>query len=391
MRVVHVVRQFSPSVGGIEDVVLNLARQQRENYGIDARVVTLDRVFWKTEPLPAQEMIAGIPVTRLRWWGSPRYPLAPRVLQEVKGADLVHVHAIDFFVDFLALTWPLHRIPMLVATHGGIFHTDKQASLKRLWFQTVTRLSLRAYRAVVADSDNDARLFKPLSPRRMLTIENGVALDKLRAPPGSVAIRTDPRRILCLGRFAPHKRVASLFPLLAALRRHSPDWTLVLAGVEWGETAASLQAQAEAAGVGGAVRIVVGLPDPALAEEASQATYFASASAFEGFGVAAVEAVAAGLIPILSRIPTYKRLAETLPASVLFDPDTPDQAARDIIKQDAALAGRHGEIRTAMAASVARFDWVHAARSHVELYQALLDRTVPSKLDPAIHSEQVSL
>ena len=368
MRVVHVVRQFAPSVGGLEDVVLNLARRQRAA-GIDARVVTLDSVF--TRPgrrLAAYDEVAGIPVRRLRWWGSSRYPLAPGVLRHLAGADLVHVHAIDFFADFLALTRWLHRRPMIVTTHGGFFHTGHQAGLKRLWFATVTRLSLRAYRAVVAVSANDASVFARLRPRHLVTVENGADLDKLRG----AAATPLPHRILTLGRFAPHKRIGTLFPLLARLHAQAPDWELVVAGVESGETVASLTDQARAAGVEQAVRFVVGAPDAALAREAAEATWFACASAFEGFGVAAVEAAAAGLVPLLSRIPTFERLAASLPHAVLFDPDDPAMTATAVIALDRALAAGRPQARIALAAAAARHDWTHVSARTVALYHQVL-------------------
>lgn len=363
------VRQFSPSIGGIEDVVLNLARNQRNTFGIDAQVATLNRVF--TDPdtvLPAEAEIEGIPVHRVQWWGSSRYPLAPGILQHVMKADLVHVHAIDFFVDFLAITKPLHRRPLIVSTHGGIFHTGRQARLKRLWFNTVTRASLKASDAVVASSQNDAMLFAGLRPPSLKTIENGVDITKLSRSPGAEPL---PHRILALGRFTPHKRLGTLFELLASLRRRAPDWTLVVAGIEAGETKNGLEAQAAVCGVADAVRFLVGASDDALAREAALATWFASASAFEGFGVAAVEAVAAGLIPVLSEIPTFARLISTLPAGLLFDPALPEQAAQDLAALDIVYAPRRAEIRRQLAAAVEVFDWRIVTGQFLSLYATL--------------------
>src|ERR1700727_2164921 len=95
LKIVHVVRQFSPSVGGLEASVLSLARAQRRRLGIDASVVTLDRVFGDAGRLGAEDIVEGVPVCRLPWCGSSRYPLAPSVLKHLQSADVVHVHAID--------------------------------------------------------------------------------------------------------------------------------------------------------------------------------------------------------------------------------------------------------------------------------------------------------
>src|SRR5215207_5886115 len=93
LRVVHVVRQFHPGIGGIENFVEQLATRQAAA-GHRVRVATLDRIF--DDPaerrLPAREEHRGVEVVRLPFTGSRRYPLAPRALAAVRGADLIHVH-----------------------------------------------------------------------------------------------------------------------------------------------------------------------------------------------------------------------------------------------------------------------------------------------------------
>jgi len=86
MLIVHVVRQFVPSVGGLEDVVRELSARQVE-HGFAVRVVTLDRIFLAKEGasgarLPSYESVNGVEVVRIPYWGSRRYPIAPRVLPE---------------------------------------------------------------------------------------------------------------------------------------------------------------------------------------------------------------------------------------------------------------------------------------------------------------------
>ena len=74
--VVHVVRQFLPNRGGLEDVVFNLCMQSIDR-GLRVRVVTLDSLFSDPElRLAEREIIDGIEVVRIPWLGSSRYPLA---------------------------------------------------------------------------------------------------------------------------------------------------------------------------------------------------------------------------------------------------------------------------------------------------------------------------
>ncbi len=99
IKVTHVVRQYHPSVGGMEEVVQNIARQQLTRYGHAPTILTLDRLFRNShERLATRELIDGIPVIRLPYHGSSRYPLCPSVLEHVRDADVIHVHGIDFFL-----------------------------------------------------------------------------------------------------------------------------------------------------------------------------------------------------------------------------------------------------------------------------------------------------
>ena len=133
LRIVHVVRQFTPGIGGLENFVQQLAGRQAAT-GHAVRVVTLNKVFGSVDsaPLPATERIDGVEVVRVPYRGSQRYSIAPAVLKAVRDADIVHVHAVDFFADFLALTRFLHRKPMVLTTHGGFFHTGFAQRLKRI-------------------------------------------------------------------------------------------------------------------------------------------------------------------------------------------------------------------------------------------------------------------
>ena len=368
MRVDHIVRQFSPAVGGLEDAVLNIARRQRDELGIDARVVTLDRVFGRPERLPRHDVVEGIPVLRLPWLGSTRYPFAPSVLNHLKSADLLHVHAIDFFFDFLALARFLHRRPMVASTHGGFFHSAALARIKRLWFATVTKVSALSYRRIIACSHSDATMFQPIAGPRLVVIENGINQEKL----GEASSRTPCRTIISFGRFAKHKRLDLLFPLLERLHNHDPSWRLIIAGRDADQTHDQLRQMALAAKVGNAVRFVVEPSDDDLRSLIGEASYFACLSEHEGFGLAAVEALSAGLFPILSRIEPFRRLASVTGLGLLLEPDDPDKAAAAIAASYIASPDRHGERRAECVRAARRYDWKAVAAAYRNLYGEVL-------------------
>ena len=364
LSVAHVVRQFAPSIGGLEDSVRNLVRRQRSQHGLDAQVVTLDSVF--TDPsrkLPSTDIIDGIPVQRLPWKGSSRYPVAPAVLRAVRGADIVHVHGIDFFFDFLAATRRLRTSKLVASTHGGFFHTEKQARLKRLWFATITLASASAYDAIVACSDSDAAMFSALGLRNLCTIENGADLQKFAV---AVEQKPDPFRLLYFGRFSAHKRITSLFDLLAALRARQPGWHLVVAGSPSDQQPDDLRRAAQAAGVGDAVRFCIRPDDATLSRELAQARWFACASSHEGFGIAAVEAASAGLTPVLSDIPPFRKLVHKLGHGMLFDPAKADEAAGRLM--DVSL---EPETRVQIAQAAQAYDWSAATDAYVQVYNSV--------------------
>jgi alpha-1,3-mannosyltransferase len=368
VSVTHVVRQFFPSIGGLEDVVLNLAIGMQKQ-GVCTRVVTLNSNFQSGERLPRQDVVDGIPVTRLPWRGPQRYPIAPSVLRALHEPDIVHVHGIDFFFDYLAATKPLHRHALVASTHGGFFHTANHKFLKKLWFPIVTRATASMYDAVIAVSAQDHQLFSRIAGTKLSLIENGVRLDKLKCAKVS---RRDPRKILAYGRLARHKQFDKIVVLLSQLLRTGPGWNLVIAGPDDGHELKYIREAITACGMQDAVRLQISPTDQELADEAASATWFCSASAYEGFGIAAVEAAAAGLIPILSEIPPFIRLRQALGVGVLFDPDRPQAAVETITRMEGEQLSEPGQIAAAVGRAVQRYGWEAATERHLELYDEVL-------------------
>ena len=369
MRVAHVVRQFAPAVGGLEDAVLSIAREQRRELGLDAQVITLNRVFGRPERLPRHDVVEGVPVLRLPWSGSRRYPLAPSVLAHLRSVDLIHVHAIDFFFDFLALTRFLHQRPMVVSTHGGFFHSAALSRIKRLWFATVTRASILGYRRVIACSHSDAALFQRVARDRLVVIENGINQAKF----ADASSKAPSRTMISFGRFARHKRLDALFPLLAALRALDTSWRLIVAGRDADQTHDQLRQMAVSSGVDASVSFVVDPTDADLRSLLGQAGYFVCLSQYEGFGLAAVEALSAGLFPILSDIEPFRRLISTSGLGLLVDPDQPDAAAAVIAASGLADPERHAERRAACVRASWPYDWKAVAVACGNLYAEVLE------------------
>ena len=273
MLIVHVVRQFHPGVGGLENVVRELATAQVKA-GHRVRVVTLDRLFSDTAPrkLPARESLDGVEIVRISYFGSSRYPVALAALRHIKDANLVHVHAIDFFFDFLAWTKALHGRKLVVSTHGGFFHTRYASALKRVWFQTLTRLSLKFYAGVAAVSAADFERFRSIRPNGMVCIENGANISTFH----EAAADNFQKSIISVGRFAKHKRIDRLIEFVRALRRCDPAWKLTLAGRPGDLQTDEVRALVEDAELGDAIEIIVSPTDETVKALMRNSSLFAS-------------------------------------------------------------------------------------------------------------------
>jgi alpha-1,3-mannosyltransferase len=378
MFIVHVVRQFHPGVGGLENVVHELASAQAKA-GHRVRVVTLDRLFnvASGQELPATETLDGIEIERIPYFGSSRYPIALSVLRHIRHADLVHVHAIDFFFDFLAWTKPIHGRNLVASTHGGFFHTAYAASLKRLWFATVTRLSMRFYAGIAAVSASDFERFRPVRPKGMVCIENGANVAKFHAASSG----TFRKSILSVGRFAKNKRLDLLIDFVQVLRRHDPEWTLTIAGRPGDLTIDDLSALADRADLHDAVTIVASPTDAMVNALMGSCSFLASSSDYEGFGVAAIEGMSAGLIPLLSDIPPFRRLVARTGLGMVIDYSAPDIAARGLLQSLDGIAADYAEQRAACMRAAALFDWQHVCQDYAKLYDAATGEAVRTVLD----------
>ncbi|MCB8746900.1 glycosyltransferase family 4 protein [Rhodoferax sp. U2-2l] len=375
MKVVHVVRQYLPSIGGMEEVVRNLVQYQQTETPYAPSVITLDRVFRAPDvPLPPSDILDGIPVQRLPYRGSERYPLCPQVLGALREADLVHVHGIDFFFDYLALTRWLHGKPLIVSTHGGFFHTLFAQRLKRVYFNTATRVSARAYQRVIATSDNDGQIFSQVVGRdRLMTIENGVDIQKF----DDASSRALQPVLIYFGRWSVNKGILEALDIVAALTRQQPDtpWQLIIAGREYDLHTETLLAHASQRGLSDRVQIVSSPTSADLRHLIGKASYFICMSRHEGFGIAPIEALSAGLVPILSAIAPFKRLVENTGVGLILEPASPDSQAHQVASLHARQGAQADSVpnrREAARRAAAPYSWGGVAAAYVQQYDAVM-------------------
>jgi alpha-1,3-mannosyltransferase len=300
MKILHVVRQFYPAVGGMENAVLALCRHLQQR-GHECDVVTLNRIWLAPNRLPAQEIVEHIQVFRISFIGRRRLFLAPEVLKHAPNYDLIHIHGVDFFVDFLALTKLLYRRPLVVSTYGGYFHTRWGYNFKRMYFRTITAVALSRAHKIICTSQHDYQLFNSIAARRKLTTI-GVGIDK-----AFFSIRKECRAgmLVCIGRVAQNKHIERLIDVLALVRGSVPEAHLIIVGSDWEGLQPQLEARAQARGVSHSVQFVGQVAEATLKEYLAQAHLFVMASDYESFGIALLEAMSTGTVVVVNDIDTF--------------------------------------------------------------------------------------
>ena len=367
MRILQLTRQFLPAQGGLESVVEGLSVALQHN-GHKVQVATLRLLFASGAMAPRESVEAGLAVRRMRHWGPRRYPVAPAALQAIRGYDLVHIHAIDFFVDYLSLLRLVHRIPLVVSTHGGFFHTQRARAFKEIYFKTVTRQSLGGVRAVVCVSQHDREMFgKIVSPQRLRLIENGANIDRF----WSLEKRIEPGLILGISRLAENKRVEKVLEAMALLKHRYPRMRLEWVGADSDGLRAALERRVAELGLSGRVRFHGAVSGEELYRLLERAHLFVSASSYEGFGLSTIEAMSAATVVVVTAVGAHPDIVQDGVSGLLTGQD-----ATGLVGQMECVlampADKLAMIGNAARAATKRFSWGQIAPKYEQLYREVL-------------------
>ena len=356
------------AVGGSEQSTVAGLRALRELAPphLELRLFVLEP-FMAAHP----EVVRGLPTVALPLSGRSR---AVRVLGEAtwlaartRGLDLVH-HA--------GGTAPVrHRTPYVLTIHD-LQPLERQATHgrgKRAYLRTVLPRAVRAARAVAVPSDFVRRSVLDrfdADPSRVVTIPHGVAAWSPHAatPADEVRMRYGLHGpvVLYPAITYPHKDHATLVEAFASVRRRHPEAVLVLTGGE-GACESDLARRVEKLGLRESVRRVGRISDADVAGLYSVASVVAVPSTYEGFGLPAAEAMAAGVAVVAARATALPEVVGD--AGLLVDPgDVPAWAdAIDLLLADArerAVLVERGRDR------VRRYSWRANAEAFARLYQA---------------------
>lgn len=294
------------------------------------------------------------------------------------GARHLHNHFVDSSCTVAMLTSEMTGIPFSFTLHGptelfepAIWRLDEK--IARAAFSVFISHFARSQGMLFSDTAHWDRMrivHCGITPARY-----GTARDK--SVPG--------KTVLFVGRLAAVKGVALLLDAFAALRARHPDAQLRLVGD--GPERAALEAQAGALGLGDAVHFLGYLGQDDVAGELDRADLLALPSFAEGVPVVLMEAMAARIPVIASRVAGVQELVEDGVSGRVLPPGDVETLVATL---DALLADpeRRAAMGQAGRAKVeAEFDIVKEAGWLGALFAGSLRGALPSTLRPEIDPE----
>lgn len=160
-----------------------------------------------------------------------------------------------------------------------------------------------------------------------------------------------------------HKGLDTLLEAIAILVRDKADVEIRIAGR--GKDAARVAEMAQALGITGNVRLLGAVSDAERNELFAGALLQLMPSRFEGFGLAAAEAMAAGVPLIASDVGSLPEVVDAPRGGILVPPDDPlalADAARKLLDDPA----RRSSLSLSARESARRFSWSAVADAHLQ-------------------------
>jgi alpha-1,3-mannosyltransferase len=363
INVLHVCTDFWPITGGIQSFVRELSKSTQA-LGVASAVFCCNGSNGHRGKLPETDSLDGVPITRASFLDLRFYKPTSFSKARLKDYDLIHVHGVGAQLDYLALLKNRHRRPIILSTHGAIFHTPALRWLKLQYFYRLQPLILKKVDLVAACSPSDECLFKKISARVQL-VENGVDIDGLLALPMGAKV---PARCLYVGRLAANKDIDALLRMFAHAKGRGAIFELRIVGPAAPGERNRYEALAEQIGLSGSVQIVGAVDADQLTKEYAAAAIFVSASRYEGFGISAIEARSAGCRLLLQRNDAFTALFGADSGATLVDYQMLDDAGEKLM----SLLKTAGSGDEGGRASMARYSWGRKAQEWLMIYRQVL-------------------
>lgn len=313
MRVLHVMPDISRAFGGPTQALLGYLAAGRAA-GIDAAVAAPEPPPEDLDWVRRQAGGAPVHVFPTRGRGSAR--VSPALLEHLRAqrdsVDVVHIHGMFNGISTLAArSCRRSKIPYVIGPFGTLSRytfAHKRTLVKRGYFFLLDAPAIRGAGAMLfttAEERDEARRFAAVRSVRSAVVPPPWIPDAAaRAGEGSHARRSHDNggaeTVLFLGRLHPIKALESLIDAWPAVHAARPQARLILAGSGDPDYARDLEARVVQKGIGRSVQFTGFVTGADKARWLADADVFVLPSFHENFGVAALEAIAAGIPAVVS-------------------------------------------------------------------------------------------
>ena len=397
MKIAHIVRRFTfAEWGGTESVVWNIAKQQKAQ-GLKPEILctaALDKVgteviegitirrfpcFYPYFPMPEKDRLALD-----KKGGNPFSPELMKALQKGKF-DIFHIHAGGRLANYTLRLAKKISVPALMSLHGGscaIPQQEMELMLKPLKHKfsyggIVDRLCrMRKTPESQADvllalSREEVEKLKKRYPEKQVELfPNGILHREL--PEAGVFrkkyhIPEDKKLLLCISRIDYQKNQKILLELL---KKYDDTHLLLIGPVTAQWYLDEILTEAENADTKKRLTIIPGLPPDSieLLKALKTAYCFILPSRHEPFGIAALEALDAGLPLIASAVGGLRDFLFDGENALLFEDNNVDSlfAAYD------RLDGIREQLISGGNATAKLYNWQNIAAKLTDIYRRLL-------------------
>ncbi|MCT0208533.1 glycosyltransferase [Synechococcus sp. CS-1332] len=316
MRVLHVIPSISPLRGGPSRAVIDMVAALRLQ-DVDAAILTTNDHGPGLHPdlvTGRWQWHQGVPVLAFPRWSPPvaalrEFAFSPGLncwlARNLKQYQLLHIHALFSYPSTSAMAqsrWA--GVPYILRSIGQLspWSLAQSRGRKRLLLRLIERSNLQRAAALhfttTAERDETAAL--ALAPPSLVLPLGVHGPDPTQSPEAPNA--SGPVRFLFLSRLHPKKQLEKLLEALALLQRRRPEatWELAIAGDGEPAYVMALQELARGLGLEARCRWLGFVEGDAKWQLLKAADWYVLPSAAENFGIAAVEALAAGTPVILS-------------------------------------------------------------------------------------------
>lgn len=348
--------------------------------GMEVRILTTDHWYQGHNEIPDCEIrVCPAPIGFWQW-----SPALNRALgDEVKWADIVNVHTLWSHTTMAASrSCSAAHVPYVLRPCGmlDIWSLAQKQWKKRVYASLVENRTINRAGALWFSSEEErlsSKAFNYQSPDFVLPL--GVTLADYQQLPQKGLFRrkflnsANNRILLFLGRITPVKQLNLLIRAYASIANDFRDVVLVIAGPDEGGLLYELKKLAEDLDLREKVIFPGGLQKEDVVNALTDADAFILPSLHENFGVAAIEAMAAGVAVIVTDRVGLASFVSSARAGVVVQPDQASLASgiRSLLGSptDAEEMGKRGR-----AIALDRFTWDAIVPQVTEAYETVISR-----------------